>query len=341
MPDSARHFTVVDDWVMLNSDITATEYRVYSIIKANIRHTYGGIPETGFRATAAWISAVSNGIIAVSTAHRAIQGLAKKGVLRRLNDPKSGEGADFEFIFNPDESYTGPRSVMSRAAEMSGKQSRSVVFVAIPLDTKPPRQNKAKDSELAEVLMMDNASKQAEAPEGPDVEEDIPDEESLELDASDLQELDGSWSLPDQPTPEMVKFADELEFVTSKNSEDRLRLMAGACRRIAKAVKPVLERGWEPTLLARRLSSELNPRIHSPEKLLISKVADLGDPPANRRSDGKIRVSGKLIDPSLIDLGFGHDSAPVKEAPKISPDAKQRRESQSDRLANLARGYSR
>ncbi|AXH66341.1 hypothetical protein SEA_SATIS_182 [Streptomyces phage Satis] len=333
MSDS-RHFTLVDDWVMLNPDVTATEYRVYSIIKGNLKHGHGGIPETGFRATAAWVAKVSGGIVAVSTAHKAMQGLANKGVLRRLNNPQSGEGADFEFVIEPDESYEGARSVMARAAEVSEATSRRVAFVAVPLRRKPKKPKV--DAMPPFILVLD----EAEEPAGEaQVAEPEPEPE---FDVSGLENY-GPKTQAGEPTPAMAEFAAELEAITSQQSELHLRLMTGTCRRVAQAVGPLLDRGWAPGMLARRLAAELNPRIHSPEKLLLSKARDLGDPPpVVDRRDGKVMIKGKAVDLGGYDMGFGHLDEPPAEpewAPEPEPVQTPGNEEQEkrERLAQLAR----
>jgi len=323
MGDS-RHFTVVDDWVLLNPDVTATEYRVYSIIKGNLKHTHGGIPETGFRATAAWVTKVSDGMIAVSTAHKAIQGLAKKGVLRRLNNPQSGEGADFEFAVSPEESYGGPRSVMAKASEVGKTKSRSVVFVTIPLDRRPQSRTRAAAAAATPDLRM----------AAPVAEEPADAGEAPEFDVSGLNQLGSGHS---ELNGAQREFAVELEALTSQHTDERLRLTTGACRRIAESVREPLERGWEPRTLAVRLSGELNPKVLMPERLLISKAGDFGDPPVKPDPTGsKAMIKGKLVDLGSYDLGFGHTGALAPEpmgaeVPPADDDGTR------GRLARLAR----
>jgi hypothetical protein len=331
---SARHFTVVDDWVMLHPGITATEYRIYSVIKGNIRHAHGGIPETGFRATAAWISEVSGGLFSVSTAHKAMQSMAKKGILRRLNNPQSGEGADFEFAIVPPEEYEGPTSVMARAAEVSKKKSRRIVFMAVPLDRKP-RRRPAGNSRGK--LVMDAPA--ASVPELQPEPEPAPAEAEPEFDLSGLDRLGRE---PEPPQGAMARkmneFAEELEALTGQNSEEHLRLMTGACHRLAELARPALVMGWEPRALAKRLAAELNPKIHSPENLLMRKIPDIGKPPAVvKPGDGKVLIKGKAVDLSAYDMGFntGGQQAPVQKEPAEAPDTRQG--GKNDRLAQLAR----
>ncbi len=52
---------------------------------------------------------------------------------------------------------------------------------------------------------------------------------------------------------------------------------------MAKAAGPALERGWEPAVLARRLASELNQKINSPQQFLVKKLDEVGRPPSARR----------------------------------------------------------
>src|ERR1044072_1720256 len=161
MSDS-RHFTVVDDWVLLHPDVTSTEYRIYSIIKGNLKHTYGGVPETGFRATAAWVNEISGGLVSVSTAHKAMQSLAKKGILRRLNNPQSGEGADFELVVVPPKEYAVPKSGMAEAAAISKKKSRSVVFVTVPLNRRPRKGARQQEAQAQLIVLLDEENEEPE-----------------------------------------------------------------------------------------------------------------------------------------------------------------------------------
>lgn len=334
MADS-RHFTVVDDWVMLNPDVTATEYRVYSIIKGNLKHTYGGIPESGFRATAAWVCTVSGGIVAVSTAHKAMQGLAKKGVLRRLNNPQSGEGADFEFVIVPNEEYEGPRSVMAKASEIGKVKSRSVVFVTVPLDRSPRSRRRAEDAKAPDLRMA--GPERSEEPETDPVDSGV----ASAPGEFDFSGLDGPPPRTLSLTAEQREFAAELEAVTSQNSEEHLRMTAGACRRVAEAMRPVLERGWEPGVLAGRLAAELNPKVRMPEKLLASKADDFGQPPPKPDPTGeKVMFKGRMVDLGSYDLGFGHADTP-REMSDIEPVPSSDDEGTRERLARLAKKSKR
>lgn len=95
----------------------------------------------------------------------------------------------------------------------------------------------------------------------------------------DLSGLDGIGQEGPALTESQQEFAEELEQATGVSTTPHLRLMAGACRRIADAYGPALESGWIPRDLARRLAAELNPKVRMPEKLLVSKAEDIGKPP--------------------------------------------------------------
>ena len=287
MPES-RHYTTVDDWVALNPRVTHTEFRVYVLLKGKLIHGPGGVPETGFRSTAAWVSKLSNGIFSVSTVHRATQGLALKGILRRLNDPKGGgEGAEFEFVVHPEDSYEGSRSIMARAAEIEKTATRGVAFSVVPLSGHPSNgTSKIKHPEPSRGLGMDDSDDFApfpgEADESPG--EFGPDlSEGLDINAADKQvepefDMSGLDATKPMKTP-VTEFAEALEDCTAGLTDVKLRLMAGQCARIAEKAAPALALGWEPKELAKRLSAELNPHIRLPEQLLISKISDLGGPP--------------------------------------------------------------
>lgn len=254
MAGVSRHFTVVDDWVLLNPEITSTEYRVYSIIKGRIRHK-GSIPRGGFKVTASWVFETSKGMISVSTAHKAIQGLVKKGVFRRLNDPNCGIGAEFEIVVIPSEGYQGERSVMQAGSRAERKNERGVHFSEIELS-----------GHRSNGLILEEV--RAPAPSSTLTMTEVEDEAPLDEDIR-----------PEVHEKE-AEFARALMERTARKSETHLRLMEGACFRLAGLARPALDRGWDPDRLAARLAAELNPKIHAPERFLAGKFKDIGMPPA-------------------------------------------------------------
>ena len=267
----SRHFTVVDDWVILNQEINSTEFRVYAILRAAVLNEYGGIPKSGIRVTAGWVSKISGDLFSRTTAHRALRGLADKGVLGRLSDPKAGgEGVEFEFIVHPDENYKGATNVQTEVARIKRMATRSVHFSALEIDGNPrnglTRKDHVKPSP-EDILGRPDGS----APE--------PDDEDPEFDTSGF---DAPQPTDDGLTAKEQEFAAELEEATAKNTTPRLRLLAGQCERVAKAAGPALGRGWEPAVLARRLASELNPKINSPQQFLVKKLDEVGKPPSTR-----------------------------------------------------------
>ncbi len=377
-----RHFTIIDDWVLLNQKINSTEFRVYALMRANVVNEYGGIPASGFRVTAGWVAEISDSLFSRTTAHRALRGLAEHGVLRRLNDPKAGgEGGEFEFVVYPGEDYEGALSVVTEAARLAKKPSRSVAFSVVAITGNPANGLTAKDhlkpspesvlgqpeapakkggpvmsatdvaaiqQSLADVGIVTSGSVQEEAvrqstsevppgvdPETPEPPECAPRAASVPVVTAEIRMgLSGKEAV----------FAVELEQATARLPEERLRLMPGACDRVAMAVRHALELGWEPKALAKRLASELNPQVRMPENLLIGKARDLGaPPPVIDRRDGMVMIDGRAVDLGEYDLGFGHLDEPstpesgrfVEPEPMEAPvDEGQRKR---ERLARLAR----
>lgn len=262
----SRHFTVVDDWVILNQEINSTEFRVYAILRAAVLNEYGGIPKSGVRVTAGWVSKISGELFSRTTAHRALRGLAAKGVLNRLNDPKEGgEGAEFEFVVYPDEGYEGVTNIQTEVARLKKKATRSIRFETVEIDGNPRNG----------LTRIDHVAPSAEDLLGQPKEI----EPVAEKQEFDLSGLDGIGQEGPALTESQQEFAEELEQATGVSTTPHLRLMAGACRRIADAYGPALESGWIPRDLARRLAAELNPKVRMPEKLLVSKAEDIGKPP--------------------------------------------------------------
>lgn len=322
----SRHFTVVDDWVILNQEINSTEFRVYAILRAAVLNEYGGIPKSGVRVTAGWVSKISGELFSRTTAHRALRGLAAKGVLNRLNDPKEGgEGAEFEFVVYPDEGYEGVTNIQTEVARLKKKATRSIRFETVEIDGNPRNG----------LTRIDHVAPSAEDLLGQPKEiEPVAEEQEF-----DLSGLDGIGQEGPALTESQQEFAFELETLTSQNSEEHLRMTTGSCRRVAEAMRPVLAKGWKPKVLASRLAAELNPKVHTPERLLISKASDFGAPPTEADpKNGKTIIKGKLVDLGSYDMGFGY-GAPAPEPAPAQPDVPpaQTDEGTRERLARLAR----
>jgi hypothetical protein len=341
----SRHFTSVDDWVILNQEVNSTEFRVYAILRSSVINEFGGIPKYGFRVTAGWVAAMSGELFSRTTAHRALRGLADKGVLTRLNDPKGGgEGAEFEFVVYPGENYKGPTNTLAEVGRLARKATRSVSFTAFKVEANPTngitREDHAKPSPGKILDQPDDVNLGLDVAL-PAVEPEVPTaDEDSEFDIAALEEFDRRQGETRHgggpvPTSQMIEFASELEALTCNNPEIRLRLMMGTCRRVAEAVRPALEKGWAPAMLAKRLVAELNPKIHSPENLLLSKARDLGDPPpVADRHGSTVLVAGKALDVGSYDLGFGYGRAKAeKPVAGPAPTEEERRE----RLARIAR----
>lgn len=295
-----RHFTIVDDWVLLHGDITSTQFRIYALIKGNIRHTYGGTPETGFRVTAAWVVAVSGEMFSLDTARKALQALARQGVLRRLNDPHSGDGSEFEFVVDPGPQHKGPRSVMTQAQGVEKAGRRGAAFTAVPLSGHPSTK--------------DRRRRKGTAPKPPTLDAPPPDEPEPSAAPSDPEGppvVEGRPAgFPEEPTTEEVRRLIAALRERTRHRPGKQQLLEGDCRRIALACGAALERGWDPERLAGRLVAELNERIHTPANFLVTKAAELGDPPSSVRDDGTVVVDGRPIDLGAVPWGDSNVAAP-------------------------------
>ena len=157
----------------------------------------------------------------------------------------------------------------------------------------------------------------------------------------DLSGLDGIQTEEPLPLGPEEEFADELERITGSNPEEHLRLMRGSCLRVARAVRPALAAGWKPGELARRMAAELNPRIHSPEKLLLRKADDVGRPPSQVRKSREPEIPD--YDPAydFSHLDIKNDQAPEREAGSELLLGEAAQETKEQRLARIARKYSR
>lgn len=337
-------FSLVSDWATL-ADLDHITFRIYAIICTNAEFGRNGLTTHNLHVTASWVvDATSHWEkpLGTSTVRKHMQKLVKAGVLVRVNNPNEGMGTIYSIVTDPGEEYEGPVNGFSHARQISRRKDTKSVYRRIPLDGAiPGPKEKPKTIEEEDVTAAtpfdDVATPEAAEQffENADIQANLFDDSEIPP-----QELEFGFEEPKEKnpglTPQAAEFAAELEAITGRHSEEKLHLMTGVCRRIAIAVTPALERGWDPRNLAKRLSSELNPKIHSPEKLLMTKVADLGDPPLNG-NDGKVRVNGQVVDLSSVDLGFGHDDDSGPEIIKTSPAPQQRRESTGERLARLAR----
>lgn len=204
-----------------------------------------------------------------SKARRGLNELAEKGIISRHNGPQDGAGFVITFNMNPPVGSTVPVSGFRHAEEVSERCGVRAIFRRIGDET--PRQVRAERS----------AQPKVEGQEDP-FSDQIPEvyangDPDPEFDLSGLEE-----NAPG-PVGSEAEFAAELEEVTGRNAEPRLRLLKGQCERIAEAARPALELGWEPRALALRMASELNPKIHSPQQLLVKKLGEVGTPPQKRR----------------------------------------------------------
>lgn len=338
-------FSLTDDWVVL-ADLDHLTFRIYCILRTNAEFGRGGIVNHTVHVTASWVVDSTSHWekpLAMSTVRKHMQKLVEAGVLIRVNSPGEGVGVIYQFVSDPGEEYAHPVNGFEHAKRISRGRGTTSTYRRIPLnDENFTRSTKSRKVAIAPDFAddLDSAMGQYVAKEEPEF---------------DLSGLDSVSVTPhaDPPGSDLTisqqEFATELEALTSNNRDEHLRLMAGQCARIAEAVHPALERGWEPGALAKRLAAELNPKIHSPESLLKKKAADLGAPPVKPEQAGEdmLFIKGRLVDVSDYDPGFGYGSAPkpdVLEIPGLEPVAQPEvplRETKEERLANLARKYAR
>jgi hypothetical protein len=327
-------FSLTDDWVTL-ADLDHLSFRIYCILRTNAEFGRNSVVNHTVHVTASWVVDSTRHWkkpLALSTVRKHMQNLVDKGVLVRVNDPNEGLGVMYEFVADPGEGYEQPVNGFEHAKRISRGRGTTSVYRRVPIEglvigvDDPPGRSGRRGSYEAPPLPLSVTE--------PDVEPDPPQEEP-EFDLSGLDRL-GEPS-PEKPTGPMAEFAAELESATSQKSEEKLRLMTGACRRIAVAVGPALERGWGARELAIRLAAELNPKIHSPEKLLLRKIEDLGDPPVRvARTKDEVIIGGKAVDLGSYDMGFGHDAAPAPVGKKESPPDGETKEDRLRRIARMA-----
>jgi hypothetical protein len=317
-------FSLTDDWVTL-ADLDHLTFRIYSILRTNAEFGRNGVVNHTVHVTASWVVDCTQHWekpLAMSTVRKHMQKLVDAGVLRRVNDPKEGLGTIYEFVADPGEDYPHPVNGFEHAKRISRSRGTTSVYRRIRTDdSTAPSASRRSSRPVVQVVEAFDAEPVAEEQE------------------FDLSGLDGIGQEGPALTESQREFAFELEALTSQNSEEHLRMTTGSCRRVAEAMRPVLAKGWRPKVLAGRLAAELNPKVHTPERLLISKASDFGAPPTEADpKSGKTMIKGKLVDLGSYDMGFGY-GAPAPEPAPAQPDVPpaQTDEGTRERLARLAR----
>jgi hypothetical protein len=257
-------FSLTDDWVTL-ADLDHLTFRIYSILRTNAEFGRNGVVSHTVHVTASWVVDCTRHWekpLAMSTVRKHMQKLVDAGVLRRVNDPKEGLGTIYEFVADPGEDYPHPVNGFEHAKRISRSRGTTSVYRRIRTDdsTAPSASRRSSRPVVQAVEAFDA--------------EPVTEEQEF-----DLSGLDGIGQEGPALTESQREFAEELEQATGVSTTPHLRLMAGACRRIAETYGPALESGWIPRDLARRLAAELNPKVRMPEKLLVSKAEDIGKPP--------------------------------------------------------------
>lgn len=343
-------FHMSQDWVAL-IDLGPAARTVLGLLHCNALFGRNGLVTHTVHVTSSWFTEMTahwKKPLSAPTARRGMNELIEKGVLTRLNKPNDGAGFIVSFVLEPGPDYEGPVNGFEHAKSVSKRCGTKALY-----------ERRDEKGELPPVQPMTAPKPVKKAPAGDlarELDSSIPDVKPSEESEFDMSGLDSASAVIDPFDTELTmtqqEFAIELETATSNNPEERLRLMAGQCARIARAAEPALKRGWEPGALARRLASELNPKIHSPEALLKKKVGDVGDPPVKpeQASGDVLFIKGKLVDVSDYDPGFGYGPAPAptslpipEDEPSVPVATKEpiRRGTKEERLAELARRHMR
>lgn len=261
------------DWYGL-VELGPAAREVLNLLLTSCRPGRKGYIEHSVHVMATWFPEVTRHWGTPMTAAKARRGLnelIEKGVLTRHNDPKDGSGFVVTFNMNPPQHAGVPVNGFRHAEEVAERCGTKAVFRRIndDQDDPQPRANKVR------------------APSDADQVDPFSDKAPVESEPEDADpEFDTSGLGGSRPTGELTdiqqEFASELEEATGKNQEPRLRLLAGQCEKIAQEAGAALGRGWPPEVLARRLASELNPKIHSPQQFLIRKLGEVGKAPSKR-----------------------------------------------------------
>lgn len=271
-------FSLCDDYVAL-MELKPAARTVYMLLRCNASFGRHGVAEHTVHVTSQWFTEMTRhweNPMPASTARRGLNELIDKGVLIRLNEAMDGSGFIVAFVADPRGRIEGPTNGFNHAKKVAKRCGPTVYYnrrderPGIPAVTgirltrryTPP----SDDAENGSDFMPEPEPQ----PEDIGTPQDSPEPEP---------EPAAPPKIHPQGTAAMRDFAEALEEVTAQKADPKLRLMTGACHRLAEAYRDALEQGWDPKMLAKRLASELNPRINSPERFLASKADDLGVPP--------------------------------------------------------------
>jgi hypothetical protein len=275
-------FHLADDYVAL-TELTPCARNVYSILRCNAEFSRNAAVNHAVHVTSSWFTEMTSHWkrpLSGASARRGMAELIEKKILLRLNEPNDGMGFLVAFVADPRGLREGPVNGFEHAKRVARRTGVGVYYerrdelpgtpavTGVRLGSKNIH---VKSGQTPKVPAQADPSPHEEAP-APTFDEPTP---PAVNDSSSGNETGGT-----EVTDEMRRFAELLGERTARMADANLRLMPGACQRIAEAVKPALELGWDPRNLANRLASSLNSRIHSPEQFLLSKVGDIGTPPS-------------------------------------------------------------
>lgn len=312
-------FHLADDFVAL-MELKPAERTVYMLLRCNASFGRNAVAEHTVHVTASWFTEMTahwENPMPASTARRGLNGLIAKNVLIRLNEPQDGSGFAVAFVADPRGQVEGPSNGFAHAKKVSKRHGMKVYYERKDGLPGNPAVTGVRLGRRASQFPRGDETPDRQSPP-PSVDEELhglmdEEYETFHQGPEPEPEFDGDA----EPEPE---YPDILEEVTASDRspvpatgvEELTRLLVDKCRnkgltrqgllegearRLAEACAPSLTEGWKPDQLATRLSSMVSDKIHSTERFLKGKVADLGSPPAAAfADDGRVMIKGQLVD---------------------------------------------
>lgn len=284
-------FHVADDYVAL-MELKPAERTVYGLLRCNARFARQGVADHTVHVTGQWFTEMTShweNPIPASTARRALNGLIKKGVLKRLNDPKDGSGFALAFVADPRGQIDGPVNGFQHAKRVNRRCGSRVYY--------DRREDLPGDPSVTGIRLGqarynwtpgkgDEPAPRSEPAPAPDEQpnempaQPTPAQQMLATPASgDRFDVDPEPTECELP-PQVEVLAEALERKTARLNTPGHRLTRAQCRQVATECAPALALGWDPALLAARMVDQMGPKIHTPVRFLPKKAAELGAPPA-------------------------------------------------------------
>lgn len=303
-------FHVSDDYVAL-MELRPAERTVYMLLRCNAKYVRQGVAEHAVHVTSSWFTEMTQhweNPMPTATARRAMNGLIKKGVLVRLNDPHDGSGFVVAFVADPRGRIDGPVNGFKHAERVHKRCGNKVYYNRrddLPGDPAVTGVRLGKPKFRWNHELQDTPSPASSVPDDDrdlfpalpqDAEpEDHPEmpQESFEQETDILAEVEAEVL-----SPEVEELAEALERKTSRLNTPGHRLTRDQCRLVAQECAPALALGWDPAMLAQRMINQMGPKIHTPTKFLPKKAAELGAPPMPQQAPPSPRTPRPVLSPA-------------------------------------------